>query len=170
MQIGMVGLGRMGSNMVRRLMRDGHQVVVFDLNRETVEQLSNEGAKGSGSLDAGLAAVAAFDEPALFVLLDAHRHLEDPLATRRLRDLLPALSERRQAVILVAPVIDLPVELVREAGRVELPLPNLDRIGHSSPPRNPHLIITHAWDNAQPPMCIWNGRGAVGKTGIIVDG
>jgi 6-phosphogluconate dehydrogenase len=51
MQIGMIGLGRMGSNMARRLMRAGHQCVVFDLNRAAVEQLDAEGATGAGSLD-----------------------------------------------------------------------------------------------------------------------
>ena len=50
MQLGMVGLGRMGANMVRRLMRGGHQCVVFDLNPENVKQLADEGATGSGSM------------------------------------------------------------------------------------------------------------------------
>ena len=52
MQLGMIGLGRMGANMVRRLMRDGHQCVVFDLNPENVKQLVKEGATGAGSLEA----------------------------------------------------------------------------------------------------------------------
>jgi 6-phosphogluconate dehydrogenase len=51
MQIGMIGLGRMGSNMVRRLMRAGHQCVVFDLNQAAVQQLAAEGAVAAGSLD-----------------------------------------------------------------------------------------------------------------------
>jgi 6-phosphogluconate dehydrogenase len=51
MQIGMIGLGRMGGNMVRRLMRAGHECVVFDLNADNVNQLSDEGAKGATSLD-----------------------------------------------------------------------------------------------------------------------
>jgi 6-phosphogluconate dehydrogenase len=51
MQIGMVGLGRMGANMVRRLMRGGHQCVVFDLNPANVKQLAGEGAAGAASLD-----------------------------------------------------------------------------------------------------------------------
>jgi 6-phosphogluconate dehydrogenase len=51
MQIGMVGLGRMGANMVRRLMRGGHQCVVFDLNPANVKQLVGEGAAGAASLD-----------------------------------------------------------------------------------------------------------------------
>jgi 6-phosphogluconate dehydrogenase len=51
MQLGMVGLGRMGANLVRRLMRDGHDCVVFDLNDTAVKQLAEEGAVGAGSLD-----------------------------------------------------------------------------------------------------------------------
>jgi 6-phosphogluconate dehydrogenase len=50
MQLGMIGLGRMGANMVRRLMRAGHQCVVYDLSPATVEGLAKEGAVGSASL------------------------------------------------------------------------------------------------------------------------
>ena len=51
MQLGMVGLGRMGANMTRRLMRGGHQVVVSDLSADAVKQLVGEGAVGSSSLE-----------------------------------------------------------------------------------------------------------------------
>jgi len=51
MQLGMVGLGRMGANMTRRLMRGGHQLVVSDLSADSVKQLSGEGATGSASLE-----------------------------------------------------------------------------------------------------------------------
>jgi 6-phosphogluconate dehydrogenase len=51
MQLGMIGLGRMGGNMVRRLMRAGHQCVVSDLNPQNVKELAGEGATGSASLD-----------------------------------------------------------------------------------------------------------------------
>jgi len=50
MQIGMIGLGRMGANMVRRLQRAGHQCVVFDRSAEAVQALVKEGAVGSGSM------------------------------------------------------------------------------------------------------------------------
>ena len=50
MQLGMVGLGRMGANMVRRLLRRGHQCVVFDQSPQAVAQLVNEGAGGASSL------------------------------------------------------------------------------------------------------------------------
>ena len=51
MQIGMMGLGRMGANMVRRLQRDGHECVVYDINPASVEALVKEGATGAGSLE-----------------------------------------------------------------------------------------------------------------------
>jgi 6-phosphogluconate dehydrogenase len=50
MQIGMIGLGRMGANMVRRLMRGGHHAVVFDRDFAKVNQLAGEGATGAASL------------------------------------------------------------------------------------------------------------------------
>ena len=51
MQLGMIGLGRMGANMVRRLLRGGHQCVVYDRSPAAVEALVTEGAVGSISLD-----------------------------------------------------------------------------------------------------------------------
>ena len=57
MQIGMIGLGRMGSNMVRRLMRAGHECVVFDVNPASVSGLAGEGAVPADSLDAFAAAL-----------------------------------------------------------------------------------------------------------------
>jgi 6-phosphogluconate dehydrogenase len=51
MQLGMVGLGRMGANLVRRLMRDGHECVAFDLNEVSVKQLESEGAVGARTLE-----------------------------------------------------------------------------------------------------------------------
>ena len=50
MQLGMIGLGRMGANMVRRLMKDGHQCVVFDMFPKAVEALVAEKATGSSSM------------------------------------------------------------------------------------------------------------------------
>ena len=50
MQLGMIGLGRMGANLVRRLMRDGHTCVVFDVNTKAVDDLVAEGAIGASSM------------------------------------------------------------------------------------------------------------------------
>jgi 6-phosphogluconate dehydrogenase len=51
MQLGMIGLGRMGANMVRRLLHSGHECVVFDASAANVEALVKEGARGATSLD-----------------------------------------------------------------------------------------------------------------------
>jgi 6-phosphogluconate dehydrogenase len=51
MQLGMIGLGRMGANMVQRLLHGGHECVVFDVNAANVKKLANDGAKGAKSLD-----------------------------------------------------------------------------------------------------------------------
>jgi len=50
MQLGMIGLGRMGANLVRRLMRDGHRCVAYDRNPDAVKQLQAEGADGASSV------------------------------------------------------------------------------------------------------------------------
>ena len=51
MQLGMVGLGRMGANLVRRLQRDGHTCVVYDVNADAVKELEGEGATGASSIE-----------------------------------------------------------------------------------------------------------------------
>jgi 6-phosphogluconate dehydrogenase len=59
MQLGMIGLGRMGANMVRRLQRGGHACVAFDRSAEAVADISKEGARGTGSLADFVAALNA---------------------------------------------------------------------------------------------------------------
>ena len=59
MQIGMIGLGRMGANMVRRLLRGGHECVVNDRSSEAVDALLKEGASGDASLDGFIAKLSA---------------------------------------------------------------------------------------------------------------
>src|SRR3954464_11758322 len=54
MQIGMIGLGRMGANMVRRLMRAGHDCVVYDVSPDAVWELAGEGSAGASSLAASV--------------------------------------------------------------------------------------------------------------------
>jgi 6-phosphogluconate dehydrogenase len=69
MQIGMVGLGRMGANLVRRLMRGGHDCVVFDVNPAAVKELQGEGATGASSMED---LVAELDKPrAVWVMVPA---------------------------------------------------------------------------------------------------
>ncbi|NMH80873.1 phosphogluconate dehydrogenase (NAD(+)-dependent, decarboxylating) [Pseudonocardia xinjiangensis] len=57
MRIAMVGLGRMGANMVRRLIRDGHECVVHDISQDAVRRMEGEGAQGAGSLQDLVAAL-----------------------------------------------------------------------------------------------------------------
>jgi 6-phosphogluconate dehydrogenase len=69
MQLGMIGLGRMGANLVRRLMRDGHECVVYDQNPDAVQLLSGEGAVGAATLEQ---LVARLDRPrAVWVMVPA---------------------------------------------------------------------------------------------------
>jgi 6-phosphogluconate dehydrogenase len=51
MELGIVGLGRMGANMARRLMRDGHRIVAYDVNPDAISELAGEGAEGASSLE-----------------------------------------------------------------------------------------------------------------------
>jgi 6-phosphogluconate dehydrogenase len=85
MQIGVVGLGRMGGNICRRLMRAGHHCVVFDIDARPREALAKEGAKAAGSLSE---LVKALDERprAVWVMLPAGRITEETVA--QLGDLL----------------------------------------------------------------------------------
>jgi 6-phosphogluconate dehydrogenase len=69
MQLGMIGLGRMGANLVRRLTRDGHECVVYDQNLDAVQLLSGEGAVGAATLEQF---VAKLDQPrAVWVMVPA---------------------------------------------------------------------------------------------------
>ncbi len=69
MQLGMIGLGRMGGNIVRRLMRGGHSCVVFDQSGEAVAALAGEGATGANSIESF---VAKLTEPkVVWVMLPA---------------------------------------------------------------------------------------------------
>lgn len=66
MQLGMIGLGRMGANMVRRLIRGGHSCVVFDVNPANIEALVAEGAIGASSIED---LVAKLEKPAAVWLM-----------------------------------------------------------------------------------------------------
>ena len=69
MQLGMIGLGRMGANLVRRLMRDGHRCVAYDRNPDVVRSLAAEGATGAESL---ADFVAKLDKPrAMWIMVPA---------------------------------------------------------------------------------------------------
>src|SRR5215471_5291001 len=85
MQLGMIGLGRMGSNMVRRLMRSGHTCVVYDQSPAPVQALVHEGAHGAESLESFVGQLA----PPRSIWLMVPAAVVDPtldalVATRRL--------------------------------------------------------------------------------------
>src|SRR5271154_3738765 len=78
MQLGMIGLGRMGGNIVRRLMADGHRCAVYDRAAATVSELAGEGAVGASDL-ADL--VAKLEAPrAVWVMLPAGEITENTIA------------------------------------------------------------------------------------------
>lgn len=84
MQIGIIGLGRMGANMTRRLLRAGHTCVVYDRNTEAIATLEQEGASGSASLQE---LVAKLESPrALWLMLPV------AVTDRVLEDLKPLLQ------------------------------------------------------------------------------
>ena len=66
MQLAVIGLGRMGANISRRLMKSGHEIVAFDRNQESVRDLAGEGALGAASLEE---AVAALGAPRIFWMM-----------------------------------------------------------------------------------------------------
>jgi 6-phosphogluconate dehydrogenase len=84
MQLGMIGLGRMGANMVRRLQKAGHDCVVYDVHAEAVQTLASEGATGAASL---AAFVKTLSRPrAVWLMVPA------AVVDSTLRDLLPLLE------------------------------------------------------------------------------
>src|ERR1700758_1510813 len=79
MQLGLVGLGRMGANMVRRLEKGGHKCTVFDLNADSVRKLVGEGAGGASSLQD---LVKRLPKPrAVWVMVPAGKPTEDTVQT-----------------------------------------------------------------------------------------
>ena len=85
MQLGMIGLGRMGANMVRRLMSAGHECVVYDVSPKVVHELAGEGATETSSLDDF---VAKLNKPrAVWMMIPA------ALVDRMIKDLSPKLEK-----------------------------------------------------------------------------
>ena len=84
MQLGMIGLGRMGANMVRRLLRKGHECVVFDMSPKAVDELVKERAAGSSSLKEFVSKLA--QPRAIWLMVPA------AVVDKTIADLLPLLS------------------------------------------------------------------------------
>jgi 6-phosphogluconate dehydrogenase len=76
MQLGMIGLGRMGANLVRRLTRDGHRCVVYDVNPDAVSALADEGATGAESLDEF---VSQLEKPRAIWVMIAAGYVQDTI-------------------------------------------------------------------------------------------
>ncbi len=76
-----------------------------------------------------LAHVLSVPEPAVFVLQDFHHELSDPKVVRYLRDLEPILAARRQALVVVAPTLSLPVEVEKDLTVIDVPLPDVHEAG-----------------------------------------
>jgi 6-phosphogluconate dehydrogenase len=85
MQLGMIGLGRMGANMVRRLIKDGHQCVVYDQSPQSVQQLAKEKAIGAASLADFVKKLAA--PRAIWLMVPA------AVVDKSIADLLPLLEK-----------------------------------------------------------------------------
>ena len=86
MRLAMIGLGRMGANISRRLMKDGHEIVAFDRDEAAIAALTADGATGAASLEE---CVAKLEAPRIFwVMLPAGGPTEDTVAT--LRDIASA--------------------------------------------------------------------------------
>ena len=85
--------------------------------------------KGTESLEVALDRIGNDSASGLFVLLDAHPHLDDPRVVRRLRDLGERVGSRRQALILVGSVAGVPEELEKLAITLDVPLPDRDEVG-----------------------------------------
>ncbi|MGD9351262.1 MAG: NADP-dependent phosphogluconate dehydrogenase, partial [Desulfobacterales bacterium] len=84
MKLAMIGLGKMGMNMARRLMLGNHKVVAYDLNKEAVQQISAEGAEGAASLQA---VVEQLSTPRIvWIMLPAGKPVEETIS--RLSELL----------------------------------------------------------------------------------
>jgi 6-phosphogluconate dehydrogenase len=84
MQLGMVGLGRMGANMVRRLLNAGHECVVYDVSAKAVEALASDGAEGAGSPEEFVRKLAA--PRAIWLMVPAG------IVDRAIADLAPLLD------------------------------------------------------------------------------
>ena len=89
MQLGMIGLGRMGANMVRRLMKDGHECVAFDVFPKAVEELAKEKAVGAASLQDFVKKLAK--PRAVWLMVPA------AVVDKTIADLLPLAGEGRHS-------------------------------------------------------------------------
>src|SRR6188472_3252613 len=86
MKLGMIGLGKMGGNMTERLMRDGHEVVVYDRSAETVQKYAGLGAKGANDAAAMVSSLSA--PRVVWIMVPAGKPVDDTIAA-----LLPGMTK-----------------------------------------------------------------------------
>jgi SpoVK/Ycf46/Vps4 family AAA+-type ATPase len=113
---------------LRRLGKDEQLPVLRWRATEGLVGASGQAIRDTETARAALEAVAMRTEPGLVLLVDFHRELDDPWVLRRLRDLEPLLGQRRQALLIVAPVLHLPRELDKELVLLDVPLPGRDEV------------------------------------------
>jgi len=87
-----------------------------------------DGASGPATAAEALDRLRDVTEPALFLFLDLHDALAEPGVIRRLRDLEPLMGARRQAVIVLSPVLKVPVELEKDLTVLDVPLPGREEV------------------------------------------
>src|SRR6478672_8513508 len=108
-------------------------------DRLTRAVMSSMGTEGAAAATAGaiyntrepvqaLANMEAMTVEAVFILKDFHRHMDDPVVVRRLRDVGQTFSANRRTVILTAPELTVPPELIKLVEYFDLPLPDRDRL------------------------------------------
>ncbi len=87
-------------------------------------------SNGNGKLDplAFLEQIAEYPPEHLFLLKDLHPYLKDPAVVRKLRDMVPLLREQQKTLLLMGPVDDVPLELVKDVSILELPLPGVEEM------------------------------------------
>ena len=102
-------------------------LVVWSVTKGPRPRLSSVDGKNTGPAEF-LDQIAAYPADHLFLLKDFHPYLSDPLILRKLRDLVPKLAEQRKTILFLGPAAKIPVELLKEAIRVELPLPGLEEL------------------------------------------
>ena len=108
MQLGMIGLGRMGANLVRRLMRDGHECVAYDVSKPPIDELVGEGATGAYSVEEF---VAKLETPRAVWIMVPAAFVDDTI-----QKLLEHLEPGDIKVLSVFAVFDEPIERQLAAG------------------------------------------------------
>lgn len=110
--------------------------LALDMERGLVTWTATDGAAPSLESQNGnhrnavefLNQITAYPRDHVFLLKDFHPFLKDPLVVRRLRDVIPKLTEKNKTILLMGPDSTVPVELQRDAVSLELPLPGLEEL------------------------------------------